>query len=55
MAIGNVELIHECFPKHTRMGTAIMRQDRETDEEGKKRGVIMERIKRERKKELPTV
>ena len=22
MAIGNVELIHECFPKHSRMGTA---------------------------------
>ena len=24
MAIGNVELIHECFPKHSRMGTATL-------------------------------
>ena len=25
MAIGNVELMHECFPKHSRMGTARMK------------------------------
>ena len=25
MAIGNWELIHECFPKHSRMGTARMK------------------------------
>ena len=35
MAIGNRELIHECFPKHSRMGTARMKQEKETDE-GKK-------------------
>ena len=40
MAIGNVELMHECFPKHKSMGTR-MKQDKET-EEGKKRGVSME-------------
>ena len=38
MAIGNVELVHECFPEHWRMGTARMKQDKETDEGGKKRG-----------------
>ena len=25
MEIGNVELMHECFPKHLNMGTAIMK------------------------------
>ena len=43
MAKRNVELLHECFPKHSRMGTARMTQDNETNEEGKKRGVRMER------------
>ena len=43
MAIGNGELMHECFPKHSRMGTARMKKDKVTDEEGKKRGVSMER------------
>ena len=38
MAIGNVELVHECFPEHSRMGTASMKQDKETGEGGKKRG-----------------
>ena len=33
------------FPKHFRMGTARMTKDKETDEEGKKRGVSMERTK----------
>ena len=40
MAIGNEELMLECFPKHSSMGTARMKKDKET-EEGKKRGVIM--------------
>ena len=38
IAIGNVELVHECFPEHSPMGTARMKQDKETDEGGKKRG-----------------
>ena len=46
--------MHECFPKHSRMGTARMKEDNETDEEGKKRGVNMEKVKRARKKEVPT-
>ena len=25
LAIGNEEPMHECFPKHSRMGTAIMK------------------------------
>ena len=33
------------------MGTARMKEDNETDEDGKKRGVRMERA---RKKEVPT-
>ena len=45
MAIGNGELMHECFPKHSPMGTARMKEDKETYEEGKKRGASMERSK----------
>ena len=44
MAMGN-ELMHECFPKHSRKGIAKMKQDKETEEEGKKWGVSMERSK----------
>ena len=42
MAIGNWELMHECFPKHSSMGTARMKYDKQTkkvrreDEYGKK-------------------
>ena len=32
MAIEKVELIHEYFPKHLRMGTSIMKEDKETEE-----------------------
>ena len=32
MAIRNGELMHECFPKHSRMGTARMKEDNETEE-----------------------
>ena len=39
MAIGNGELLQECFPKHSRMGTARMK----LDEDGQKRGVSMEK------------
>ena len=42
MAIRNGELMHECFPKHARMGTARMKSDKETREEGNKKGVSME-------------
>ena len=52
MAIGHGEL-HECFPKHSRMGTARTKQDKETDEEGKKRGVSMEKSKAGTNKENP--
>ena len=37
--------MHVCFKKHSRMGTARMKWDKETDEEGKKRGLSMERSK----------
>ena len=43
MAIGNGELKQECFPKQLRMGTARTKWDKETEEEGKKRGVSSER------------
>ena len=42
--------MHECFPKHLRMGTARMKQDKETEEKGKKRDVNLERSKAARKK-----
>ena len=45
MAIGNGELMHEFFPKHSRMGTTRMKKDNETVEECKKRGVSMLRSK----------
>ena len=54
MALGYGELTHECFPTHSRMGTARMKQDKETDEEGKKRGVSVERSKAGTKDEVPT-
>ena len=36
------------------MGTARMIEDNDTNEDGKKRGVSMEKVKRARKKEVPT-
>ena len=50
MAVGNGELMDECFPKHSLMETARTKSDKETDEEGK-RGASMERSKAARKKE----
>ena len=35
--------MHECFKKHSGKGTERMKEDKETEEEGKKRGVSMER------------
>ena len=32
MAVGNGELMQKCFIKHSRMGTARMKYDEETDE-----------------------
>ena len=43
MAVANVEQTGECSPEHLNMGTARMKLDKETDEEGKKRRVNMER------------
>ena len=45
MAIGNGELMHECFPKHPRMGVweNTRQLDNETEEEGKKRRINVER------------
>ena len=54
MGIRNREVMHECFPKHLRMGTARMKRDKETKEEGKKKGNGTERIKEGTKqKEIP--
>ena len=32
LAIGNVEFMQDCFPKHTRMETARMKEDKEKRE-----------------------
>ena len=40
MSIGNVELMHKCFHKHFSMGTARIKYDKDTKEEGKKRNLI---------------
>ena len=53
MAIGNWELMHECFPKHSHMGTARMKLDNETDEDGQKRGVSMEKSTAGTNKRIP--
>ena len=42
--------MHECFPKHSSMGTARMKLDKETDKEGKMRGVSIEKSKSDTKK-----
>ena len=52
MTIGNEELMQKCFPKHLRMGTARMKNDREREED-KKRCVSMERSKVGTKKFSP--
>ena len=44
-AIGTMELVHKCLPKHSRMGTARRKLDKQTDKECKKTGVSMERSK----------
>ena len=38
----NVELLHECFPKHLRMKIARLKSDKDTEEEGNKRKGYME-------------
>ena len=50
MALGNGELAHECFHKHFRKGTTRMKLDKETEEEGKKRGVNIWKDSRHGKK-----
>ena len=49
MALGNGELMHECFPKHPRMGTARLKLDNETKEEGNKRRINVERSTADKK------
>ena len=53
MAIRNWELMHECFPKHLRMGTARLKYDNGTDEDDKMRGVSMEKSKASTKERSP--
>ena len=50
MDIGNGELTHERPPKHPRMGTARMKQEKETEEEGKRGVNIWKEVQRARKK-----
>ena len=47
MAIGNEELMHECFLKHSGMGRARMKKDKVT--EVKKRELSVERCKADTK------
>ena len=50
MAIGNGQLMHECFLKHLHMGIARIKYDKETDKNSKKRGVSVERSMAGKKK-----
>ena len=45
MAIGNGELMHECFPKHSRKETARMKQTKKIRE-----GRVWKEVKQARKK-----
>ena len=55
MAIGNGELMHECFIKHSRMGIARMKKGKETQEDANKIGVCIERSNAGMKEnEVPT-
>ena len=53
MAIGNGELMHECFSEILTHGNN-KKEIRQTDEEGKKGDVSMERSKAGTKKKIPT-
>ena len=53
MAKGNGELMHECFPKHPRMGTASQKLDNEAEEESKKRRINVERSTADTKERSP--
>ena len=45
MAIENEELMHKWSQKHLRMGTARMKEYKETEEEGQQKIVKMEKSK----------
>ena len=45
MAKGNEELMHECFPKRSGIGTSRIKYNEVPEEGGKKREVSMERRK----------
>ena len=45
--------MHECFPKHPRMGTARYKLDNKTEEEGKKRRINVERSTANTKERSP--
>ena len=53
MAVEIRELVNECCPKHSRMITAIMKHDKETEEEYKKRRTSMKN-EQPWKKQVPT-
>ena len=46
MAIRNGELMHECFTKHSQMGTARMKCDNKTEEEKPRREERLCEVKR---------
>ena len=45
MAIGNEELMRECFLQHLRTGTARMKKDKKTEEEASTSSTFFERKK----------
>ena len=55
MAIGNVKLTHDCFPKHMRMGSARIKLEKDTKEIGKNRRVTTwKEVQPARQKDVPT-
>ena len=52
MAIGNVKLIQECFPKHLRIETARMKEDRIREEKDKEKSAYGKKYSRYEKKKV---
>ena len=51
MAIEKVELMHECFPKYLRMGTAIIKEVKETEKKNSRKELKW-KVKRTRNEEI---
>ena len=54
MGIGNGELMHECFPKHSGMGTVRIKKIKKQTNNVRREEFVWKEAKRARTKEVPT-